>query len=115
MEPSDPDLYLARLVRANLAAANHHAYPQTQEEWDEAARRLGVTVKHDAQFSFGACLLDDLMLHGSGTPEEMARWFAHELAENRLRCECEPPYVLLDPQDAYHRIARLVERLSDDP
>lgn len=113
MEPPEHDLYLARLVRANLTAANYGSYPETSADWHEVARRLGVSVRHDPQLSFSACLLDGLLIHGDGTPIELARWFAHELAENRLRCECEPPFVLLDPEGAYHRISRMVETLKE--
>lgn len=115
MDIADHYLHLARLVRANLEAANRGAYPATTDEWYDVARRLGVSVRCVAQLSFGGCLLDDLVIHGAGTPEQVARWMAHELAEERLRSECEPPYVLpaAGCRDHYHAIARLVETLTD--
>lgn len=113
---SDAELHLARLVRANLAAANRGKYPTTAEEWHVIAKRFDIKPALKPQLGFGACLLDDVLLHDEGSPEQVARWFAHELAEGRLRTECEPPFILPQPhcQGAFHRIARLVETLEDE-
>lgn len=114
MEPTDHYLYLARLVRTNIAAANYGTYPTTPDEWYEIARRLGVAVRVLPGYVGGACLLDDLLLHATGPPEQVARYMAHELAEERLRSECEPPFILPGTGSHFHRIARIVEVLRDD-
>ncbi len=109
METSSTDLYLAGLVRECLAAANYHTYPQTPEEWYAVAERLGVSVQVVPFHIGGACIVEGLLLHEQGTPEQVARYLAHELAESRLRCECEPPYVHPEQDGACHRVAALVE------
>lgn len=110
METSSTDIQLAALVRERIIAANYQAWPSSVDEWHTVAARLGVSVAVLPGYVGGAVLLDDLLLYGSGTDEQVAKFFAHELSESRLRCECEAPFILEDHEGACHRISQLLER-----
>lgn len=115
VDTTQTDLHIAALVRECIAAANYSRYPSSPEDWHEVARRLGIVCMCVPYPVGGAFLTDDLLIYEMGTPEQLARYFAHELAESRLRCECETPYVHPEPDGACHRVATLVEtaRTSD--
>ncbi len=103
------DIQLALLVRECITAANYKAWPTTLDEWHDVASRLGISVQAVSFNIGGACLLDNLLLYQTGTDECVARYFAHELSESRLRCECEAPFILEDHEGACHRISQLLE------
>ncbi len=113
MEPTQTDIQLAELVRERIIAANYQAWPSSVDEWHEAARRLGVSVQAVSFDIGGAMLVGDLLLYQAGADERVARYMAHELAESRLRCECEAPFILEDHEGACHRISQLLELVNE--
>ena len=105
------ECYLEQLVIDCIVEAARGHMPSTAEGWTRVARRMGLKV-HSLQLSFGACLIEDLVIWNARRPELAARYIAHEVVEHILLSDHagRPPVHQPHPCDTIaHRIALRID------